>query len=102
MKRLKMRKKKSYRISLHEQKEKLPHQFARAKKALSFFRYGAPAYQTVSLPGCKVSNTPSTAGYGIDVADTIASWVKSRVGIKKPTQKNPPKKTQKNPPKKTH
>ncbi len=25
-----------------------------------------------------------------------------RVGIKKPTQKNPPKKTQKNPPKKTH
>jgi hypothetical protein len=24
------------------------------------------------------------------------------VGIKKPTQKNPPKKTQKNPPKKTH
>ncbi len=26
----------------------------------------------------------------------------SRVGIKKPTQKNPPKKTQKNPPKKTH
>jgi hypothetical protein len=27
---------------------------------------------------------------------------KIRVGIKKPTQKNPPKKTQKNPPKKTH
>jgi hypothetical protein len=27
---------------------------------------------------------------------------KPRVGIKKPTQKNPPKKTQKNPPKKTH
>ena len=26
----------------------------------------------------------------------------TRVGIKKPTQKNPPKKTQKNPPKKTH
>jgi hypothetical protein len=26
----------------------------------------------------------------------------NRVGIKKPTQKNPPKKTQKNPPKKTH
>ena len=28
--------------------------------------------------------------------------INSRVGIKKPTQKNPPKKTQKNPPKKTH
>ncbi len=28
--------------------------------------------------------------------------LKIRVGIKKPTQKNPPKKTQKNPPKKTH
>ncbi len=28
--------------------------------------------------------------------------IESRVGIKKPTQKNPPKKTQKNPPKKTH
>jgi hypothetical protein len=26
----------------------------------------------------------------------------NRVGIKKPTQKNPPKKTQKKPPKKTH
>jgi hypothetical protein len=25
-------------------------------------------------------------------------WVRGRVGIKKPTQKNPPKKTQKNPP----
>ncbi len=29
-------------------------------------------------------------------------YLQSRVGIKKPTQKNPPKKTQKNPPKKTH
>jgi hypothetical protein len=58
-------------------KEKmLPHQFARAKKALSFLCYGAPAYQKVSLPGCKVSNTPSTAEYGVDVANTIASWVK--------------------------
>jgi len=54
----------------------LPHQFARAKKALNFLRYGAPAYQKISLPGCKVSNTPSTAEYGADVADTIASWVK--------------------------
>jgi hypothetical protein len=31
-----------------------------------------------------------------------SSLVGTRVGIKKPTQKNPPKKTQKNPPKKTH
>ncbi len=54
----------------------LPHQFARAKKALNFLRYGAPAYQKISLPGCKVSNTHSTAEYGADVADTIASWVK--------------------------
>jgi hypothetical protein len=54
----------------------LPHQFARAKKALSFLRYGAPAYQKLSLPGCKVSYTPSTVEYGVDVADTIASWVK--------------------------
>jgi hypothetical protein len=28
-------------------------------------------------------------------------WIQNRVGIKKPNQKNPPKKTQKNPPKKT-
>ena len=32
----------------------------------------------------------------------IINSVLTRVGIKKPTQKNPPKKTQKNPPKKTH
>jgi hypothetical protein len=29
-------------------------------------------------------------------------FVKSRVGNKKPAQKNPPNKTQKNPPKKNH
>jgi hypothetical protein len=54
----------------------LPNQFARAKKALSFLRYGAPAYQKISLPRCKITNTPFTAEYGVDVADTIASWVK--------------------------
>jgi hypothetical protein len=54
----------------------LPHQFAKAQKALSFLRYGVPAYQKISLPGCKVEITPSTAEYGVDIADMIASWVK--------------------------
>jgi hypothetical protein len=54
----------------------LPHQFAKAQKALSFLRYGVPAYQKISLPGCKVEIMPSTAEYGVDIADMIASWVK--------------------------
>ncbi len=33
---------------------------------------------------------------------TVETTLETRVGIKKPTQKKPPKKTQKNPPKKTH
>jgi hypothetical protein len=32
----------------------------------------------------------------------LSAALQIRVGIKKPTQKNPPKKTQKKPPKKTH
>jgi hypothetical protein len=54
----------------------LPYQFARAKKALDFLKNGAPAYQKTVLPACKVSNTPSTSQYGLEVADTIATWVK--------------------------
>jgi len=56
----------------------LPHQFAKAQKALSFLRYGVPAYQKISLPGCKMEITPSSAEYGVDIADMIASWVKKR------------------------
>jgi hypothetical protein len=56
----------------------LPHQFAKAQKALSFLRYGVPAYQKISLPGCKMEITPSSAEYGVDIADMIASWVKKK------------------------
>jgi hypothetical protein len=38
----------------------------------------------------------------VAVLPYFSSAAVDRVGIKKPTQKNPPKKTQKNPPKKTH
>ncbi len=57
----------------------LPHQFARAKKALDFLKNGAPAYQKTILPACKIMNTPSTAQYGLEVADTIATWVKKGI-----------------------
>jgi hypothetical protein len=38
----------------------------------------------------------------VATSQLISSYSCNRVGIEKPTQKNPPKKTQKNPPKKTH
>jgi hypothetical protein len=37
-----------------------------------------------------------------DVGKSITRAIGSRVGIKKPTQKNPPKKNKQKPPKKTH
>jgi hypothetical protein len=47
---------------VEESKNKmLPHQFARAKRALNFLRHGAPAYQKTVLPACRVMNTPSTS-----------------------------------------
>jgi len=58
-------------------KEKLlPHQFERAKKALSFLKYGAPSFQKTPLPSCCVKNTQDTSQFGEDVADTIATWLK--------------------------
>jgi hypothetical protein len=54
----------------------LPHQFAKAQNALSFSWYGAPRIQKISLPGCKVYNTTSTAEYEVDITDTIASLLK--------------------------
>jgi hypothetical protein len=58
-------------------KEKLlPHQFERARKALSFLMYGAPSFQKTPLLSCCVKNTPGTSQFGEDVADTIATWLK--------------------------
>ncbi len=54
----------------------LPHQFERARKALSFLKYGAPSFQKTPLPSCCVKNTPDTSQFGEDVADTIATWLK--------------------------
>jgi hypothetical protein len=62
---------------VEESKDKmLPHQFAWAKRALDFLKHEAPAYQKTVLPACSVMNTPSTSQYGLEVADTIATWVK--------------------------
>jgi hypothetical protein len=45
-------------------KKLLPHQFERAKKALSFLKYGAPSFQKTPLPSCCVKNTPDTSQFG--------------------------------------
>ena len=64
-------------VKIEEKKSKLlTHQYERAKKAVNFLRFGAPAYQINTLPSCFVKNTPSTAEFGSDVADAVASWVK--------------------------
>ncbi len=57
-------------------KEKMTeHQYDRSMKAVDYLRNGAPAFQTVDLPGCFMKNAPSTLKYGREITDNIATWV---------------------------
>jgi hypothetical protein len=51
------------------------HQFARAKKAIDYLRFGAPSFQRNNLPACFVKNAKSTIVNVAQVTDNIATWI---------------------------
>jgi hypothetical protein len=62
------------KVESHREKL-LPSQFERARKAVNFLRYGAPAFQKSFLSGCHVKNSSITHKHGAVVTDNIATWV---------------------------
>ena len=50
-------------------------QFERAKRAINFLKYGAPAFQKKRLAGCFVNNSSITYRHGAAVTDNIATWI---------------------------
>jgi hypothetical protein len=51
-------------------------QFERARRALNYLRFGAPAFQKKRLSACYVNNSSVTYKYGAVVTDNIATWIK--------------------------
>ncbi len=60
-------------------KSKRKNVTASVRKSPKYFEFSpvrGPRIQKISLPGCKVYNTTSTAEYEVNITDTIASWLK--------------------------
>ncbi len=49
---------------------------SRAKKCISYLSSGAPAFQKSALGPCSVKNSKDAFEFGIQVTDSIASWIK--------------------------
>jgi hypothetical protein len=62
------------KVESHREKF-IPSQFERARKAVNFLRFGAPAFQKSFLSGCYVKNSSITHKYSAVVTDNIATWM---------------------------
>jgi hypothetical protein len=51
-------------------------EMSRAKKCISYLSSGAPAFQKSALGPCSVKNSKDAFEFGIQVTDSIASWIK--------------------------
>jgi hypothetical protein len=55
-------------------------ELAKAEKSLQYLRNGAPSFQKKPLGPCMVKNSKAAYVHGVEVTDSIASWLKGILG----------------------